>query len=98
MDIRAFAWAAGLGAACAAATIAAPIASAEPVNPQNPPGPEIVTPAGAPAPAAAPDAAPQAPSEVPHLSSLQNLPPGTSEAPVPGTESAGTAYARSVWQ
>jgi hypothetical protein len=71
-------------AALAATTIsAAPSALADPDTPV-PPAPDTVTQA--------------APGPVPHLSSPNNLPPGTSNDPVAGTESAGVSYARSVWE
>jgi hypothetical protein len=75
---------AGVGAgALAAALVYAPGALADPPTPVPPP----------------PDSTDQAaPGPVPHLSSLQNLPPGTSSTPVDGTESAGVSYARSIWE
>ena len=73
----------GVGA-LAAAVVSAPGAQAGPPNP---------------VPAPPPDTSDQAaPGPVPHLSSPDNLPPGTSATPVDGTESAGVAYARSVWE
>lgn len=75
---------AGVGAgALAAAMICAPSALADPPAPVPPP----------------PDTTDQAaPGPVPHLSSLQNLPPGTSATPVDGTESEGASYAQSIWE
>jgi hypothetical protein len=73
----------GLAALAATAISAAPSALADPATPP-PPAPDTVTQA--------------APGPVPHLSSLNNLPPGTSVDPVDGTESAGVSYARQVWE
>ena len=85
IDKRMIAKIAGGGfAALAATTIsAAPSALADPNTPVPPP-PDTVNQA--------------APGPVPHLSSLNNLPPGTSDSPVDGTESAGVSYARSIWE
>jgi hypothetical protein len=84
IDKRMVAKLAGVGAgALAAAVVSAPGALADPPTPAPPP----------------PDTTDQAaPGPVPHLSSPQNLPPGTSATPVDGTESAGSAYAQSVWE
>ena len=77
--------AAGGVAALAATTIAAaPSALADPPPTPVPPAPDTVNQA--------------APGPVPHLYNPNNLPPGTSADPVPGTESAGVSYARSVWE
>ena len=73
----------GVGA-LAAAVVSAPGAQADPPSPA--PAPPLDTTDQA------------APGPVPHLGSLNNLPPGTSATPVDGTESAGEAYARSVWE
>lgn len=73
-----------VAAIAASAIAAAPSALADPDIPAPPP-PEPVAQAAAPAP-------------VPHLMSPENLPPGTSDDPVPGTESAGVSYARSIWE
>jgi hypothetical protein len=86
----------GVLAAFAALTIAAPGAHADPPLPAPPPpvpllpGPEqsISTQAAADDPALP---APP-PAEVPHLASLDNLPPGTSAVPVGPPESRGTSY------
>jgi hypothetical protein len=37
------------------------------------------------------------PAEVPHLSSPQNLPPGTSDVPVDPQQRRGTSYLRDLW-
>lgn len=70
-----------------------PTAAADPAGP--PPGPDpVVT---APDPTAQPATALAAPTDgVPHLSSLDNLPPGTSATP---TDSDGhrMAYLRDLW-
>jgi hypothetical protein len=78
----------GCVAALAATAIsAAPSALADwPVPPPPPPAP-------------APDTVTQAaPGPVPHLYNPNNLPPGTSDAPVAGTETAGVSYAKQVWE
>lgn len=86
IDKRIGARIAGVGAgALAAALVCAPCALAEPDTPVPPPPPDTANQAAEPAP-------------VPHLSSPENLPPGTSDTPVEGTESAGVSYARSIWQ
>ena len=75
----------GAVAALAATTIsAAPSALADPPDTPVPPAPDTTNQA--------------APGPVPHLSSPTNLPPGTSDDPVPGTESSGVSYARSIWE
>lgn len=74
----------GVAVLAASAIAAAPSALADDTA-APPPPPEPVAQAAAPAP-------------VPHLMSPENLPPGTSDDPVPGTESAGVAYAKSIWQ
>lgn len=84
IDKRMVAKLAGVGvAALAAAVVSAPGAQADPPSPAPVPPPDITDQA--------------APGPVPHLSSPNNLPPGTSATPVDGTESAGVAYARSIW-
>ncbi|BBX70065.1 hypothetical protein [Mycolicibacterium psychrotolerans] len=95
------------GAAAFAALIAcAPPAAAQPAAPEPVPVP-VPLPAPAPAPvptdaapvqslaagpAAPADAAP--PAEVPHLSSPENLPPGTTETPTTQTR---LGYLRDLW-
>lgn len=75
-------------AACAAAMLSAPTALAD--DPTPVPQPDIVT------QAAATEALPAAaPAEVPHLSSPQNLPPGTTDVPV--NEGPRTSYLRGIW-
>lgn len=85
IDKRMVAKIAGGGVAALAATAiwAAPSAPADPATP-IPPAPDTVTQA--------------APGPVPHLSSPSNLPPGTSNNPVDGTEPAGVSYARQIWE
>jgi hypothetical protein len=84
IDKRMVAKIAAVGAgALAAGVVSAPGALADPSTPVPPP-PNTVDQAAAPGP-------------VPHLSSPQNLPPGTSDTPVDGTEPAGVSYARSIW-
>lgn len=82
----------------------APAASAEPDVSPPPPAPLISDPAPAAAPAdpaslSAPlpiDGAPQA-QGVPHLPSLDNLPPGTTAEPVGGQQGRGMGYLRELW-
>ena len=77
----------GLAALAATAISAAPSALADwpwPAPAPPPPAPDTITQA--------------APGPVPHLSSPNNLPPGTSDNPVDGTEPAGVSYARQVWE
>jgi hypothetical protein len=89
MDIRARARVTCMtAAACAAAVITAPSALADDPTPAPPP-PDVVN------QAAATDAPPAAPAEVPHLSSPQNLPPGTTDIPV--NEGPRTSYLRGIW-
>jgi hypothetical protein len=85
IDKRMVAKIAGGGVAALAATAiwAAASALADPATPV-PPAPDTVNQA--------------APGPVPHLSSPSNLPPGTSDDPVDGTEPAGVSYARQVWE
>jgi hypothetical protein len=77
----------------AALTLSAPTALADPALPPPPP------------PAPAPDATVQAaagdpvtpPDGVPHLSSPQNLPPGTTDSPPDGNQPRGLGYLRDLW-
>ncbi len=77
----------------AALTLSAPAAFADPAVPPPPP------------PAPAPDATVQAagtdpvtpPDGMPHLSSLQNLPPGTTTAPPDDDQPHGLGYLRDLW-
>lgn len=50
-------------------------------GPPPPPGPAVVEPA----------------EGTPHLSSLQNLPPGTTDVPVGGQQGRGVSYLRDIW-
>jgi hypothetical protein len=83
--------------AFAALTLAMPVAHADPdVGPPPLPGPadqSITTQAAASDPALP---APP-PAEVPHLSSPENLPPGTSDVPVDPQQRRGTSYLRDLW-
>ena len=63
-------------------------------------GDPAVPPLGDPAllPAAADAALPAPPpAEVPHLSSPENLPPGTSDVPLEPEQGRGTSYLRDLW-
>lgn len=71
------------------AALAAPVAAAEPVLPEDPAALSAVDVTPVPGAAAAP------PDGVSHLPSLQNLPPGTTQTP-PERRSLG--YLRDVWQ
>jgi hypothetical protein len=81
----------------AALTLSAPMALADPAQPPPPP------PAPAPAPGA--DATVQAaagdpatpPDGMPHLSSPQNLPPGTTDTPTDANQPHGLGYLRDLW-
>ena len=82
----------------AALILAAPVAQADPDAPAPPPLPlpaeEFISTqaaAGDPALPAPP------PAEIPHLSSPENLPPGTSDVPLDPPESRGTSYLRDLW-
>ena len=85
-------------AALAALTLTAPAALAEPV----PPAPPLPVPAPAPMDAEVPaqviatGAADTAVEAVPHLPSPENLPPGTSDAPVAPSQPRLT-YLRDLW-
>ena len=97
----------------AALMLTAPVAQADPDAPIPPPlpgeqsistlaaaGDTAVPPLGDPAllPAAADPALPAPPpAEVPHLSSPENLPPGTSDVPLEPQQSRGTSYLRDLW-
>jgi resuscitation-promoting factor RpfA len=93
----------------AALTVGAPAALADPVplvpGPAPVPAPEIPVPPGpAPGPApgatiqaAAADQAPTPPEGVPHLSSPENLPPGTTDTPPDGDQPRGLTYLRDIW-
>ena len=90
----------------AALTFSAPTALADPVPPMPAPTPADVDPAiptTGPAPGPAVDGAVQAtagdlptpPDGMPHLSSPENLPPGTTDTPPDGDQSLG--YLRDIW-
>jgi hypothetical protein len=76
----------------AGAVLTAPSALADPQSPAPaPPAP------GAAVQAASGDAATPPPNGMPHLMSPNNLPPGTSDAPVDPPESPGLTYLRDLW-
>ncbi|MGK2883095.1 MAG: dopamine receptor D4 [Mycobacterium sp.] len=87
-----------MAGAAAAMILAAPTASAEPIQPEPiVPGEPLPAP-GAPVSVDAPVeivAAP--PVETPHLTSPENLPPGTSAVPVGPPEGQGLSYLRELW-
>jgi hypothetical protein len=96
---------AALGIA-AALTFGAPTALADPAPPMPAPAPAPVDPAiptTGPAPGPAPDGTVQAtagdlstpPDGMPHLSSPENLPPGTTDTPPDGDQPLG--YLRDIW-
>jgi len=100
-DLKAFALSVATGGlgAIAALTLAAP-AQADPVLPVPPP-PAPGDPVALPAPDATIQAAagdPAVPPEgVPHLSSPENLPPGTSDTPVDAGPPRTLGYLRDLW-
>jgi hypothetical protein len=75
----------------AALMITAPSALAEPVTPSPPPPP----PDAAAQPVVEAAAAP--PTEIPHLMSPENLPPGTAIAPVGPPQGRTMTYLRELW-
>ena len=94
--------------AAAALTLGAPSAQADPDAPPPPPLPGPVLPAPAPGDQSittaaatgdpvAPPAEPAPPTEVQHLSSPQNLPPGTTDAPIDQGQSGRGSYLRDLW-
>ena len=96
----------GLGVV-AALMFAAP-ASAEPVIPVPPPAPAdpaVPAPADPAVPAPTPQdttvqaaaGLPTPPEEVPHLSSPENLPPGTTDTPVDQGQPRSLGYLRDLW-
>lgn len=85
-----------MAGAAAAMIMGAPTASADPLVPEPVPAP--VDPAIPVDPAAVPvDVVAAPPAEVPHLTSPENLPPGTSATPVGPPESRGVSYLRELW-
>lgn len=94
----------GTVAAIAALTLAAPSAYAEPDVPPPLPVPapplsaeQAITTQAAVGDPAVPPAAPAPPAEVQHLSSPQNLPPGTTDVPLDGRQSGRGSYLRDLW-
>lgn len=83
-----------MAGAAAAMIVAAPSAAADPVVP-DPVVP--VDPAVAPVGDPAVDVVAAPPAEVPHLTSPENLPPGTSATPVGPQEGRGVSYLRELW-
>ncbi len=87
----------GALAAIAALTLAAPCAQADPDAPPPPvpiPGEESISTQAAVGDSALP---PPPPAEVPHLSSPENLPPGTTDVPVDPQQGRGVSYLRDLW-
>jgi hypothetical protein len=86
----------GALAAIAALTLALPCAQADPDAPPPPvpiPGEESISTQAAVGDSALP---PPPPAEVPHLSSPENLPPGTTDVPDP-QQGRGVSYLRDLW-
>ena len=84
----------GAFGAIVALTLAAPPAQADPeipIPPPPPPDEQSISVQAAPAPDPAP------PAEVPHLSSPENLPPGTTDVPTEPQQGAGVSYLRDLW-
>jgi hypothetical protein len=75
----------------AAVMMTAPSALADPVDPTPPPPSHDTVTQAVSGDSAAP------PAEVPHLTSPQNLPPGTTDAPVGPPEGRGVSYLRELW-
>jgi hypothetical protein len=91
IGIRRMSTIAGVGAAAVASVmICTATAAADQTTPVPPPPPPPAS--GDPVAQAAP------PAPVPHLSSPENLPPGTSDSPDPDQRSPGGAYAHSIWE
>lgn len=76
-----------------AALMTAPSALADPQDPAPPPPPAYGTATQA---AASGDPTPT-PTEVPHLSSPENLPPGTTDAPVGPPQGSRLSHLRELW-
>src|ERR1700687_340388 len=76
----------------AASTMAMPSALADPATPTSPPAPAPDSTTAA----VSGDLAPP-PTGVPHLLSPDNLPPGTTDAPVGSPEGRGVGYLRDIW-
>jgi hypothetical protein len=94
----------GALAAFAALTLGVPPALADPDAPSPPlpgPGPapaeQLLTTQAAAGDPAAPPAQPAPPTEVQHLSSPQNLPPGTTDVPLDQGQSGRGSYLRDLW-
>jgi hypothetical protein len=87
-----------LSVAGGALMLAAPAAHADPDAPVPPPSPaaeqSVSTQA---AEVALADQPPAQPAEVPHLSSPQNLPPGTTNVPLDPGQGRTTSYLRDLW-
>lgn len=100
-DNRVAAWTvpACMAGAAAAMIIAAPTASADPLTPDPGPvpGEPIVVDPAIPVDPAAAGIVAAPPAETPHLTSPDNLPPGTSATPVGPPESRGVSYLRELW-
>ena len=83
-----------------AALTLAPIAQADPEVPLPPPPPgdqQPISVQAAPAGELPPPAEVAPPAEVPHLSSPQNLPPGTTDVPLDAGQGRTTSYLRDLW-
>ncbi len=95
----------GTLAAIATLTLAAPCAHADPDVPPAPvpvpgppvPGEQSITMQAAAGDPDAPPAAPAPPAEVQHLSSPQNLPPGTTDVPPDQKQGGRGSYLRDLW-
>jgi hypothetical protein len=90
---------AGALGAIAALTFGAPAAQAEPDVPPPPvPGQQSISTQAAGDSGAPSEQTPPTPTEVPHLSSLQNLPPGTTtDVPPDQAQGRGISYLRDLW-
>jgi hypothetical protein len=72
----------------AALTLSAPMALADPALPPSPPPAPVQAAAGDPA---------TPPDGMPHLSSPENLPPGTTDTPPDANQPRGLGYLRDLW-
>jgi hypothetical protein len=92
IDVKGMALAAATAGGLSAAILTAPAALADPVAPPPPLPPVYEVPVQ---PVTADAAAP--PTEVPHLYSPENPPPGTSAVPVGPQQGRGLSYLRDLW-
>lgn len=94
-ETRLAAWTvpASMAGAAAAMIFAAPSAGADPLAPE----PVLPVDPAVPAPEVPGEVVAAPPAEVPHLTSPDNLPPGTSAEPVGPQQGRGVSYLRELW-